>query len=371
MVLEHGRLSEDGIALLRSRIGSYYKIEPNNDQVTKDAVRKAADGVGDFRNALWRDEDYARRTRYASIIAPPWFFYCVSNITGMRAGGLPGVHAFHSGTDWLLLAPVKVNDTISSNYRPIDIVEKKSEFAGRSLIVYAESAYTNRTGEVAARAIGWSIRVERSAAKEKGKYSGVRYHQYTPDELRRIKEDIKNEQVRGSVPRYFEDVQIGEEITPIVKGPLSIGDMMAWRTGAIVGEAHGFSIRHFRRHPAWSYRDPETGARGAIAQVHEQDVAAGGIAIPAAYDLGAQRNSWVMQGMTNWVGDDGWIKTIICEYRRFNIYGDTQWVKGKVIDKVVKDGEHLVKLDVWTENQRGETTAPAKAMAVLPSRQSK
>ncbi|MBI2906712.1 MAG: MaoC family dehydratase N-terminal domain-containing protein [Chloroflexi bacterium] len=368
MVLEHGRMTDEGIASLRSRTGSYYRIDPYNDVATKDAIRNCATAIGDYRNPLWRDEEYGARTRYRSMIAPPWFFYCVSNITGMRAGGLPGVHAFHSGTDWLLLASAKLNDTISPSYRPIDVVEKRSEFAGRSLIVYAEGAYTNQRGDVVAKAIGWSIRVERSAAKDKGKYSGIKVHSYTPEELERIREDRHNEQVRGAVPRYWEDVQIGEELTPIVKGPLNTSDMLAWQTGALGGESHGFAIRHFRRHPAWSYRDPKTGARDAIAQVHEQDSTAGGIAIPAAYDLGAQRNSWIMQVMTNWVGDDGWLKAVICEYRRFNLYGDTQWIKGKVTGKLIKDGEHLVQCDVWAENQRGEVTAPAQAMAVLPSR---
>ncbi|MFH1487243.1 MAG: acyl dehydratase, partial [Chloroflexota bacterium] len=246
--------------------------------------------------------------------------------------------------------------------------------AGRSLIVYAESFFTNQRDEVVAKGIGWSIRVERKAAADKGKYSGVKYYKYTPEELRKIREDIDKEEVRGKAPRYWEEVQIGEELTPVVKGPLNLSDMMAWEAAALGkngNEAHGFRIKHFRSHPSWSYRDPKTGAREAITQVHEQDGTAGGIAVPAAYDLGSQRNSWVMQAVTNWVGDDGWLKALYCEYRRFNIYGDTQWVKGKVVDKSVKDDEHLVSIDVWTENQRGEVTAPGKAVAVLPSRRAK
>lgn len=371
MVLQQGRMSDEGVASLRRRVGSYFSIESWNDVITKDSVRHCADGIGDFRNPLWRDEEYCRKTRFGSIIAPPWFLYGVCYITGMRAGGLPGVHAFHSGGDWLWLAPMKVGDVIAPTYRPVEIVDKKSEFAGRSLIVYAESIFTNQRDEEVAKGIGWSIRVERSAAAEKGKYSGVRYHQYTPEELKKVLEDVKNEKVQGRTPRYWEDVTIGDEITPVVKGPLSASDMMSWETAVLGGEAHAFAIRHFRAHPAWSYKDPKTGARDAIAQVHEQDSTAEGIAIPAAYDLGSQRNSWVMQGVTNWVGDDGWLKALYCEYRRFNIYGDTQWIKGKVVDKFVKDGEHLVRLDVWCENQRGETTAPGKALAVLPSRQPK
>ena len=85
-----------------------------------------------------------------------------------------------------------------------------------------------------------------------------------------------------------------------------------------------------------------------------------GIAIPMAYDLGGQRNAWIGQVITNWMGDDGFLKTLYCEYRRFNVYGDIQWIKGKVAKKYEQNGEHLVDLDVWSENQRGEVTAPEK-----------
>ena len=79
-----------------------------------------------------------------------------------------------------------------------------------------------------------------------------------------------------------------------------------------------------------------------IDQVHEQEEAAKGIAIPTAYDVGAQRNSWVSQGITNWMGDDGFLKSLYCEYRRFNVYGDIQFIKGKITKKYELNGEHLV-----------------------------
>ena len=102
--------------------------------------------------------------------------------------------------------------------------------------------------------------------------------------------------------------------------------------------------------------------------VDEQEEAAKGIAIPAAYDVGAERNSWVSQGITNWMGDDGFLKSLYCEYRRFNVYGDIQFIKGKITKKYELNGEHLVDLDVWAENQRAEVTAPGKATVILPSK---
>jgi hypothetical protein len=66
------------------------------------------------------------------------------------------------------------------------------------------------------------------------------------------------------------------------------------------------------------------------------------------------------------MGDDGFLKSLYCEYRRFNVYGDIQFIKGKVTKKYELNNEHLVDLDVWAENQRGEVTAPGKATVRLP-----
>ncbi len=38
-------------------------------------------------------------------------------------------------------------------------------------------------------------------------------------------------------------------------------------------------------------------------------------------------------------------------------------------DRYVVDGEHIVALELWGENQRGEVTVPGSAEVVLPSRQ--
>jgi hypothetical protein len=262
-----------------------------------------------------------------------------------------------------------VDDLITCTYQPVDIVEKTSAFAGSSVIVYAEGVYRNQRDECVAKCIGWSIRAERGTAREKGKYSATKIHWTTEEELKHIHECFENEEVRGAIPRYWEDVKEGDILPSLVKGPLGIGEMMAWEQGVGGGgEVHIFKFNVLHKHPGWGYRNPQTGARETIAQVHGQDNAAQGIAIPVAYDLGAQRNSWVSQILTNWMGDDGWLKALYCEYRRFNIYGDTQWIKGKVTKKYVENGEHLVRCDVWSENQRGEITAPGWGTVVLPSK---
>ena len=372
MVLGQARITDEGVAQLKTRVGSYFKGEyifAHNHMMTKGGIAHWCDGIGDFKNKLFRDEEYAAKTKYGSIIAPPCSLNSILNVSGMRVGGLPGVHSFHSGWDWLWLKPVKVNEHITGTYRPVDIAEKKSEFALRTVIIYAEGVYRNQRDEIVARCIGWSIRAERGTARDQGKYKEIKPYWITPEMQKYIEDCMDKEEIRGANPRYWEDVNVGDDIPQIVKGPLSVGEMMAWAHSiGGGGEVHAFKVRSLSKHPAWGWKNPETGVSETIDQVHEQEEAAKGIAIPAAYDVGAQRNSWVSQAITNWMGDDGFLKNLYCEYRRFNVYGDIQFIKGRVAKKYIKDGEHLVDVEAWSENQRGEITAPAHGTVRLPVR---
>ncbi|UCG84626.1 MAG: MaoC family dehydratase N-terminal domain-containing protein, partial [Dehalococcoidia bacterium] len=59
-----------------------------NEVASKDAIRQFCNGIGD-ENPMFRDPEYAIRTRWGHIIAPPMFLYAVAAPQGME--GLPGV----------------------------------------------------------------------------------------------------------------------------------------------------------------------------------------------------------------------------------------------------------------------------------------
>ena len=87
--------------------------------------------------------------------------------------------------------------------------------------------------------------------------------------------------------------------------------------------------------------------------VHMEETRAQEIGIPGAYDYGCQRISWLGNLITNWMGDDGFLKRLRAELRRFNVIGDTTWLKGKVTQKYNKEGEPLIDVECWAENQTG------------------
>lgn len=368
--MEHTTITDTMVEALRRRIGAeYLPREPwYNQEATRDAIRHFAHGVGDD-NPLWCDEAYARGSKYGCLVAPPCFLYSVYWPIGTW-GGLPGVHAWHSGNDWRFYRPVLLGDGISYSEVLTDVVEKQSQMAGRTIIQHSDTYYRNQRGELVAVAKGWCVRAERGATSKRGKYKGIPKAGYTPDELKAIEEAYDREERRGDNPRYWEEVNAGDELVPVVKGPLSIRDIIAWCMGAgsYFMKAHRLALAYRRRHPASGMLDSATGIVDVPELVHMEESRAGEIAVPGAYDYGPQRISWLGHLITNWMGDDGFLKRLRAELRRFNLVGDTTWCRGKVIRKYVEDRDHLVDIDCWGENQRGEITMPGLATVALPSR---
>ncbi len=369
--LPEGRITDEALEELRKRIGIKLRIgNIFNELASKDAVRHFADGIGD-PNPLWRDEEYVKKTRYHSIVAPPSFLYSI--FPSWVAHGLPGVHGFHSGGDWSFYKPLLVNDRIRPECIFTGFEEKKSEFAGRMIMEYQEARYYNQKEKLIAKCNGWIVRTERRAAREKGKYHRIQLpHPWTEEGLKEIEEEILKEEIRGAKVRYFEYVKVGEELMPVIKGPFGLTDMIAYCVGAAPVQllAHGISLRLYRRHPAWAFRDPNTYALEPIYGVHYNKAAANAAGLPYPYDVGVQRHCWLIHLLTNWIGDDGWIKRNYAEYRKFVYHSDVVWFKGKVTKKYIdEDGECCVDIETSAINQRGEDTMPGHSTVVLPSKE--
>lgn len=161
----------------------------------------------------------------------------------------------------------------------------------------------------------------------------------------------------------------GEPIPTVVKGPLTLTDVIAWLRGWGGGVRHSkFAWQHRQRHPKF-FSLNEYGVPDIVERVHWEDAWARAIGNPAAYDFGRMRSCYLSEVVTNWMGDDAWLWKLSGQYRQFNHHGDTTWVKGKVLRKYVDaEGHHCVDLDVWCQNQRGAITAPGKATVILASR---
>lgn len=368
MVLRSGSITDEGLAKLRSLIGHELRVSWNfNTEATFDTIRHFAWGVGDD-NPLWLDPAYAAASAYGRQAAPPSFLHSV-HPTFVQVG-LPGVHGFHSGGEWTLYRPILVGDRIRVCAWLDDVVEKEGRFGGRFIFNHYRTVYFTAEDELIADVHAWSARVDRSSAAGRGKYAALEMKRWSEDEIAPIEEAALVEARQGRAPRYWEETRAGDPVATIVKGPLSLTDMIAWYAGAMVAyaPAHELAVKYFRRHPAWGFRNPETGVLEPTVRVHESMEAARSAGLPAPYDIGVQRHSWLFHALTNWAGDDGFVKECRAEYRLFNYWGDVTWIRGTVGEPYIDgDGDHVVRLEMEAVNQRDETTMPGHAVVVLPT----
>ena len=72
--------------------------------------------------------------------------------------------------------------------------------------------------------------------------------------------------------------------------------------------------------------------------------------------------------MTDWIGEEGFLRKFTMQMRKMNRPGDTMTLKGKVMRKYVEDGRHLADCEIWAENDREGITTPCTAVVLLPSR---
>ncbi len=137
---------------------------------------------------------------------------------------------------------------------------------------------------------------------------------------------------------YYEDVNVGSEITPLKKHPTR------------------------RQLVMWA------GASGDYYEIHYDKEFAKGQGLKDVIVHGRLKASFLMQMLTEWIGVDGDLYKFSVQHRAMDYPDEDLMCKGKVTNKYVKDGKHCVDCEVWTENPRREKTAPATATVILPSR---
>ncbi len=236
------KITEEGLESLRKRIGVKIEntIEPWNYEATRDAIRHYAHGIGDD-NPLWCDPEYAKNTKFGDVIALPSFMFTTSRIISGYCGGLSGVHAMWAGADWTWHKPVMRNDEIRTEAYLKDLIEHQTKFAGRSFQQIYHVDFYNQHGDKVSEGDSWVFRTDRDEARERGtKYTDVKgkVEPHSDEQLAEWSKLYDKEEIRGAVPRYWEDVQEGEELPTMMKGPMTVTGFIWWN-GRAGGRGRG------------------------------------------------------------------------------------------------------------------------------------
>jgi len=142
-----------------------------------------------------------------------------------------------------------------------------------------------------------------------------------------------------SKQRYWEDVNEGEQLSPV----------------AINLTVHRLVV--------------EAGANRDFQPIHHNTEFARATGAPEMY-----ANNVFIQGawertVREYIGLGGVIKKVgPFRMKIFNEVADAMVTHGTVKRKWQENGEHLVEIEVWTENKKGVSVGPGPVLVTLPSR---
>ena len=163
-----GTITDEGIAEAETLVDVPLRRDRMRwiETTTRDAIRHFSWGIGDS-NPLWLDSEYAAKSPYGGIVAPPCILYALDGT--VVAPKLAGVQWLYAGTTFTWFEPILLNDTFKVEAR----LKKQELKSGRRfpkwVLQTGEIKYINQHHRVAGIAIGRCARTPRGEALAKEK----------------------------------------------------------------------------------------------------------------------------------------------------------------------------------------------------------
>jgi acyl dehydratase len=394
--LIRGKITELDLELLKKRIGfpnptlrTGLRTKPWNPVVEQEAIRRWAVSIGDD-NPLYVEPEHARASRWGAPVAPPGFEWSMGwdrspivtkEMHEETHRALRGVQLYHSGAEYFYYKPLLQGTELYRSEWLADAVEKESRFANRTVITTNRNCYWDSDEQVHVTSSRWFVHAERRAISEEekqkkadGEGKGPRYEApyYTEEQMAEIEAAYDAQFLRSDQPLWFEDAKIGDATPTMVKGPLTVSDIinMYMGSGWITYTNPPFRLAYEnRKRLRGFYSRDEFGAWDSVQRVHWDKELARSVGVPSIYDIGPMRFVMLCHYLTNFAGDDGFVHRLRYELRNFNYVGDTTWISGRITDVRVDEVlGPLVELEVSAINQRGQENMKGSATILVPSR---
>lgn len=335
--------------------------EPWNTEVTLDAVRHFVYGTDDD-NPLWFDEEYAKASALSRNTAPPCFVVSVMYPILHGAKVRAPLSSLIGGVAYEWFSRIYVGDRLHPVVRQKDFYQKTNKAGRRLNFVIAEVQYFNQLDERVAVATGTMIMAEQD---EDQLMFERPIHCCDDQEIARLVKCFKEESRTGGTRLTVDDVNVGTDLPSITRGPLMIGDMVAWNAGCGPSYKAGrWGFFELSDHNA--VRNPVTGFSVKNSQQHEDSNIAAWRGMPGPFDNGVMRTAWVAPVVTNWMGDEGFLSKLDVQVLRPAIYGDIATYSGSVTSIDRESG--CVQVELTGTNQEGERTTKGSAEVILPRR---
>jgi hypothetical protein len=359
------------------------------EEIHVNDIRRWAQGMQNA-NPLYYDADYAAQSRFGRIVAPQSFTVnCTVGHGAIPAtqGYIDGTHMLFGGDEWWFYDPglrILPGDRFHSDRMLFDYVVKETKFAGPTMFSRGDTTYINQRGQVVARQRSTSIRYYAEEAVRRADYSATQHDPEWTDAQLADLEKQKLEYIRavrdlGHEKRGF--VKQGEKLARRPIGPHTIMSFTTeWRayTFTVWGSSYedGVSSSHEAGWIPEMARDFEgmkldptegDGLYKGPSRGHAQPRYARLIGMPRGYGYGATMGAWVLDYLTNWAGEHGFVLHTDVKYRGPALTGDVTFLDGEVTELGHDDPRGPVaRVEVVMSNQKGEILAKGPAEVLLP-----
>ena len=277
----------------------------------------------------------------------------------MKGDPLRGVHAFYRRVAREWWAPLRPIAGCSGATRSWRCSTSRASSPGRAVHEWSAQVFRDDEGTVLSGQYRLMIRTEREKAREKKKYDAIEPRRTPTTQIAEIEAQYAASARRGAEPRWWEDVDEGDDGGSDGEGPAD-----GHRHG-VLARRHGHgplrrqaaarsASPNRRRIPRFFHRDDQD-VPDVMQRVHWDPEFARDAGNPTTYDYGRMRETWLIHLCTDWMGDDAWLWKLECEFRGFNYVGDMHWLTGTVTRKYLADGDRpAVDLELAATNQRGD-----------------
>ena len=370
-------------------------------------VRNYALSIGNT-NPLYTDPDYGRRTRYGAMLAPNTALILVRSPGGQgptRPEGYP-VGDFFSGLAWEFFDVLRAGDARFKNTKKTSEFFEKTGSRGQLLFLIEEIKYWNAHADLVGKCYGTLIlvpiesmggtrtmNVERLGEQLMYERSTSNYNREQMDEYVSI---LDSSTRRGSNTLYWEDVQVGDKLGPLVVPPFTLLDQTVQRVvSAAATGRYGTSGDELAFEPVYHHNRLGMGGYGkgfahpvtrwphGPGDEHQDALMAAYRGQPGPFDGGQHRSQLPHRLISDWMGDDGFIRRYQCALRKPVYYGDTTFYTAEVVKKFKESQEgdnepggqpgkaeyYAVGLKLEGKNQVGETQMQGTIAVYLPSRE--